>query len=421
MTVPDPTAAETFALLRHHASPAMALSARLSGGGAVEVVADGQYVCLSDGRRLLDFGSYAVTLLGHRPPEVVAAVANQLMAMPTGTRTLANPVTARFAADLTAWLNAPGLRRVWAGCTGADVVEAALKLAWAASGRQAVLAVRGAFHGKTAGALTVTEHRPRTLPPPAVPVEHLDPADESAMQRALTRHGSNVAAFIFEPVQGENGACALPLDRVARWCDEARAAGAFILADEIQCGAYRCLEPSLAVASGCNPDAVLLGKALGGGVLPLSAMVAGERLFAPLLKDPFLHTSTFSGHPLACAAGSAALRALAAHRSHAEALTDRLESGLTALRLAFPQLIIDVSGRGLLRAVHLRTPELAGEVLLEVIRRGLVVSPCLTRPTALRLLPSLAATIDDVDSALRIVDAACRHAASRQVPGPTFT
>lgn len=151
-------AAEAFDQLRRHLSPKLALTGNFAGRGAVEERAEGCRVTLSDGRTVLDFGSYAVTLLGHRHPAAVAAVRRQLDTMPTSTRSLANPVAARAAACLSGYLG-DALPKVYFGLNGADVVEVAVKLARLATGRGRVLAVRGGFHGKSLGALALT-HSP---------------------------------------------------------------------------------------------------------------------------------------------------------------------------------------------------------------------------------------------------------------------
>ncbi|MFR9721949.1 aspartate aminotransferase family protein [Streptomyces sp. MS19] len=402
-------AAEVFDLIRRHQSPRLALTGSFAGRGAVESSAYGCRVTLSDGRTALDFGSYAVTLLGHRHPAVVAAVRDQLDRMPVSTRSLASPVTARAAAALAAYLGG-GLPRVCFGLNGADAVEIAVKLARVATGRGRIVAVRGGFHGKSLGALALT-HSPlyRTgLRGAVVDVVHVPADDAGAVGRAVA--GGEVAAVVFEPVQGENGAGALPVEVLRQWCADAARAGAFVVADEIQCGLRRCGERSVALAEGLPVDAVLLGKPLGGGVLPLSAVVCSEELYAPLAADPFLHSATFAGLPLSCAALPPALAAVEELAAHGRTLAAALDAGLAGLRLRHPGVVAALRGRGLLRGIDLVDARAAGRVVTELAGAGLIVSPCLGRPTTVRLLPPLVAAEADVAEAVALLDGALAEA-----------
>ncbi|MGW4652532.1 aspartate aminotransferase family protein [Kitasatospora sp. NPDC004289] len=405
-------ATEVFDQLRRHLSAKLALTGSFAGRGAVEEAAEGARVTLSDGRRVLDFGSYAVTLLGHRHPEVLAAVRRQLDTMPTATRSLANPVAARAAGLLAAHLGG-ALPKVHFGLNGSDAVEVAVKLARLATGRDRVLAVRGGFHGKSLGALALT-HSPLYrvgLRGCAVEVAHLDPDDPQALARELAT--GPVAALVFEPVQGENGAVPLPPEVLRTWCAAAVEHGAMVIADEIQCGLRRCGEPSLALALGLPVDGVLLGKPLGGGVVPLSALVCSERLYARLDADPFLHSATFGGHPLSCAALPPALELTERLAGHGRTLSARLDDGLARLRARHPEAVREVRGLGLLRGVDLDTPARAGAMVLELAARGLLVSPCLGRPTTIRLLPPLVATEAELAEGLGLLDAALTAVTTR--------
>jgi putrescine aminotransferase len=356
---------------------------------------------------MLDFGSYAVTLVGHRHPDVVRAVRHQLDQMPTSTRVLANPATAALGGRLVGLLQPSRFTRVWLGLNGSDVVEVALKLARVQTGRGRVLAVEGGFHGKTLGALAATwDSRYRRgveylLPP----VTHLPPNDPTAVRREAA--ASDVAALLFEPIQAEGGVRPLFLDTLRAWVADARAAGVFIVADEIQVGLRRCGPTSLAVASGLDPDAVLLGKHLGGGVMPLSAMVCTDKLYEPLLSDPFWHTSTFSGHPLSCAAALASLDVIESLVKRGREVSDRMSSALAELADRHADCIVALRGLGLLWGLEL-APEFAGRILVELTQRGLLISPCLGRPEVLRLLPPMVTSDTQVDGAARILDAACR-------------
>jgi len=399
-------ASTTLERARRRFAPGLVLGQKLAAGGAVEQSAQGARVLLSDGREALDFGSYAVTLLGHRHPAIIAAVEAQLRSMPTSTRSLANPTVAEFADELVEFVGHPSLQRVWFGSDGADAVEFALKLTRLATGRARILAVQGGYHGKSIGALAATWN-PRfraALLGTVSAVTHLDPSDPGAARRELA-HG-DVAALIYEPIQGEGGVRPLPSATLAKWVTDVRAAGAMVVADEIQVGLRRCGPRVVCLADGLAPDAVLLGKALGGGVMPLSAAVCSEALFAPLRKDPFLHTSTFGGHPLACAAGRAALRVIDELAPQAADRATQFGAGLNALAARHGDLVREVRGRGLLRGLVLSSKAVAGAVLVELGQRLLIVSPCLSEPETIRLLPPMVASADDVDEALAILDSA---------------
>ncbi|MCA1224285.1 aspartate aminotransferase family protein [Streptomyces sp. 8L] len=408
----QPQPADPFDLIRRHLSPKLALTGSFAGRGATEASADGCRVTLSDGRTALDFGSYAVTLLGHRHPAVLAAVRAQLAAMPPSTRSLANPFAARAAARLAGYVADAGtgerpLPKVYFGLNGADAVEVAVKLARLATGRGRVLAVRGGFHGKSLGALGLT-HSPlyRTgLLGTGTDVVHIDAGDADAVRREAA-DGPGVAAVVFEPVQGENGAAVLEPDVLRRWCEDAHGHGAFAVADEIQCGLRRCGEPSVALAAGLPVDAVLVGKPLGGGVVPLSAVVCAEEMYEPLAADPFLHSATFGGHPLSCAALDPALTAIEELAGHGAVLASALDGALTELAARHPGVVGAVRGRGLLRGIDFTSARAAGAVVVELAGAGLLVSPCLGRPTTVRLLPPLVSTEADVARAAEILDAA---------------
>ncbi|MDV7222440.1 aspartate aminotransferase family protein [Streptomyces prunicolor] len=412
MTTTIGAPSDTFDLIRRHLSPRLALTGSFAGRGATEVSGDGCRVTLSDGRTALDFGSYAVTLLGHRHPDVLAAVRAQLDTMPTSTRSLANPTAARAAAQLAEYFQ-QALPKVYFGLNGADAVEVAGKLARLATGRGRVVAVEGGFHGKSLGALALT-HSPlfrRGLLGTSVDVVHVSPDDPGAVLREV--RGGEVAAVVFEPVQGENGAAVLSVDVLRQWCADAARYGTFTIADEIQCGLRRCGERSVALAAGLPVDAVLVGKPLGGGVVPLSALVCSEELYAPLSADPFLHSATFGGHPLSCAALPAALTAIEGAAEHGARLAAVLDRALAELAVRHGELVAGIRGRGLLRGIDFTSPGVAGSVVVELAGAGLLVSPCLGRPGTVRLLPPLISTEADIAEAADILDTAIGVAGRR--------
>lgn len=395
-----------FRSARSRLAPGLVLGQKLTGRGAWEQSASGSWIELSNGRRMLDFGSYAVPLFGHRHPEVTAAVHDQLDRMPTSTRVLANPCVVELAERLMHILSPSALSRVWFGLNGCDAVEVALKLARAATGRSRILAVEGAFHGKSLGALAATSN-PRYRDPVGfvlAPATHL-PLEPDAVRKEVAK--GDVAALIFEPIQGEGGVVPLEPKLLRRWCHDARDAGVFVVSDEIQVGLGRCGPMSLAHQEGIEPDAVLFGKALGGGVMPLSAAVCTEQLFAPMIHDPFFHSSVFSGHPLSCAAGLVAVDLVDRLSPSIRAAEHALAERLAAFISSWPDLFLEYRGRGLLWGIECIEPKVAGQFLMEVNGAGLLVSPCLSRPEVIRLLPPATVGLQELEFAFAaLADAA---------------
>lgn len=415
MTGISNTAGKTLRDAASHLVPGIAERHRAMGRGAVEVSGAGAEVTLSDGRTVLDFGSYAVALFGHRPARVVEAVRDALDSMPTTTKVLANPYSAALAARLVNLLDPGRLTRVWLGLNGADAVEVALKLAIAQTGRPALLAVEKGFHGKSMGALAATADPARRAAVSAFlgDARHIPP-DADAVARAAA--DAPFAALIVEPVQGEGGGVALPSDLLRRWRADAREAGAFFISDEIQCGFRRCGAPSLAVQYGLEPDAVLLGKPLGGGVMPLSAAVCTPELFAPLLDDPFFHSATFSGHPLSCAAGLAALDLLDDLAEHFDQVATALTAGIAEVAKQHPEVVAAGRATGLLGALQFTTPEGAGLALLEASRRGLLLAQCVSDTCVVRVMPPVVTTEEQMASALAALHATCESVTRRTSP-----
>lgn len=359
-------------------------------GLSVEVRSEGCFVFDQDGDAYLDCGGYSVFLLGHRHPRVVDAVRGQLDRHPLATRVLLSAELARAAETLAARAPA-GLDYVVFTNSGAEAVEAGIKLARTA-GRDRLISTLGGFHGKTMGALSVTgrSHYRDAFQPLLPDVEFVPYGDIDRMAAALSTHGHR-SAVILEPVQGESGVVIPPdgyLVGVRRLCDRH---GALLILDEIQTGLGRLGSWWGADREHVTPDILLVGKALGGGVMPVGAAVTGAATFATLNRDPFLHTSTFAGSPLATAAVTAALGAI-----HDEGIVDRArvlgDSILRELRrilfASCSDLIVDVRGRGLLIGIEFRQEHVAGDFIHELLRRRVVLANSLNAFSVARLTPA---------------------------------
>jgi len=383
-------ALDVDAAYRRHLSAGRArLSALL--GGQVEVAAEGCLVTDAEGDAYLSCGGYGAFLLGHGHPRVVAAVQEQAARRALATRLFLDPVQAA-AAEALAALAPAGLDHVYFGTSGADAVEAALKLA-RLHGRRWLIGTHGGFHGKTAGALSVSGNP--VLREPFAPlldqVLHVPFGDAGAIEHALERVGRDAACVVVEPMQAEGGV-QLPspgyLTAVAGAC---RAHGALLVLDEIATGLGRVGAWWECEREGVVPDMLLVGKALGGGVVPVGAVLASPAAFAPFGRDPFIHSATFAGAPLVMAGVRATLAALAEEDvpARADALGRRLIAGLrAALAGAVAEgIVVDVRGRGLLIGIELASPALAGDFEYELVARRVIPNHCLNHHSVVRLTP----------------------------------
>lgn len=409
---------EILGAYRRHLSSGRVTLAQLLGG-IVEARSSGSRVYDLEGKPYLDCGGYGVFLLGHRHPAVVDAVRRQLDRHPLATNLLPEPQLAEAAQRLAA-VTPPGLDKVYFSTSGAEAVEAALKLA-RAHGNRSLIAMRGGYHGKTLGALSATCNPVYQDPfRPLFPVEFVPFGDVAALQRALDLVPD--AAVLLEPVQGEGGVVIPPagyLEEVRVLCTEHRA---LLIADEIQTGLGRLGTWWGVSLAGVVPDILLAGKVLSGGVVPVAAAVATAEVFEPFSADPAQTTTTFAGAPLAMAAATATLKVLAQDGliERAAHLGDQLLAGIRAVLTAeIPHLVREVRGRGLLIGIELAAPDLVIELVLELLERGVLVNHSAQATTVLRLTPPAILDDDDVTSILSALSDASQSVRSRL--GATYT
>ena len=397
---------DTLGHYRRHISQGAAVIAESAGAG-VEVRSEGSRVWDDQGRCYLDCGGYGVFLLGHRHPAVVAAVHAQLDRNPLATRALLSAELGTAAARLAQ--TAPdGLEHVYFASTGAEAVETGLKLARAA-GRRRVIAMSGGFHGKTLGALSVTDRplfqRPfRPLLPEVTTVRYGDPA---ALAQALAADGEP-ACVILEPVQGEGGVRIPPDGYLAAVADLCEQAGAFLIIDEIQTGLGRLGGTWWACErEGVCPDLLLAGKSLGGGCVPVSAVIGTQQAFRPLDRNPRLHTSTFAGSPLAMAAVVATVETIERERlpERAEQLGAMLMAGLAD----FPgrsEPVQEIRGRGLLIGIEMSTPSHATALAAALLENGIITAPPLGNDSVVRMTPPAILSQDEAGEVIGALERA---------------
>lgn len=406
--------ADTVDACRRHLGSGRAALGQLLGG-AVEAESQGAWVTAVDGRRYLDFGGYGVFILGHRHPAVVAAVHRQLDRHPLATRVFLEPVSARAAAAL-AQATPPGLEFVQFLNSGTEATEAALKLA-RANGYGALVSASRGFHGKTMGALSVTANPLYQQPfAPLLPdVTHVPYGDIAALRGALAARAGR-ACLVLEPVLGEGGVVIPPDGYLAAAAQACREYGGFLIIDEIQTGLGRLGTWWGITPERLTPDVLLVGKGLSGGVVPVAAMVATAEAFQPFDRDPFLHSSTFGGSPLACAAALAAIEVIGQEEivPRAAALGTRLlDLVRDACQRHLPGHTVEVRGRGLLLGVEFHDPGTVGEVALALMSRGVVVNHSLNAASVLRLTPPAVLTGTELELFAERFDGALASVAGR--------
>jgi 4-aminobutyrate aminotransferase len=376
----------------------------------VPVRGDGLTVEDIDGNLFLDFAAgIAVTSTGHAHPRVVGAIKEQAADLiHFSASDFYLPIyaeTCQRIAEITPV--AGGRARAYLGNSGAEVVEAAIKLARHATRRPYVVAFLGAFHGRTYGAVSLTASKakyhagfgpmlPGVFHAPFGRVEDLHWFDEVLFDKLAP--ASEIAAIIVEPIQGEGGYL-VPEDGFLQGlraiCDEH---GILLIADEIQSGAGRTGTMWAIEQWGVKPDILLTAKGIASG-MPLGAMVAR----ADILESwgAGAHGSTYGGNPIACAAALATIDLLQDGLVHNAATRGRQAmAGLGPLRDRYPSLVRDVRGRGLMLGIEFDTPEHAEEVQWACFERGLLVLEC--GKSAVRMSPALTVSEAEMATALRI-------------------
>jgi 4-aminobutyrate aminotransferase len=373
-----------------------------------------------DGNRFLDFtAGIAVTNVGHSHPKVVAAIrrqANRLIHM-SGTDFYYVPQV-RLAERLAALAPGPGEKRVFFTNSGAEAIEAALKLARRHTGRNRVMAFMNAFHGRTYGAMSLSGSKPmqrRGFSPLVPDIHHARYGDLESV-RALIRTvcpPDELAAIFVEPIQGEGGYIVPPADFVPglrQLCDEH---GVLLVFDEIQSGMGRTGKMFASEHWGVAGDILCMAKGIANG-LPLGAIVARESVMD---WPSGSHASTFGGNPVACAASLATIRLLEKrYIANANERGRQLREGLAALveRYSF---IREVRGLGLMIGLEIQSatgdpaPGLRDELIELAFQRGLLLLPC--GPSTIRFCPPLCLTARQVEIGLQLLSASMEAAANR--------
>jgi putrescine aminotransferase len=391
----------TYEQYQKHVNPKLVGLLRLTGLDVVEDHAEGCYIYDTAGKRYLDFlGLYGTMGVGHRHPYVIEAVKRQLDKMPMPAKVMMTRGYAQLAERLTQLV--PGnIQYLFLGNSGAEAVEGAIKIARAATGKKKIISAKNGFHGKTMGALSLTPKAGYQDPfrPLMSGVAHVPFGDADALEREMD---ADTAAVILEPIQGEGGINLPPVGYFKAVREMTRAKGVVLIADEIQSGMGRTGKFLAIEHEGVEPDMVTLAKSLGGGVMPIGAFMATPELWTPFDVDPKVHSSTFGGNPLACAAALATLDVIEQEGllENARVQGDYLMQELEHIRAAYPYFLKEVRGKGLMIGVEFHDSDVGALFIGEMSARGVLTAFGLNQQEMMRLEPPLTVARDQVNECL---------------------
>ncbi|MDR7081572.1 acetylornithine aminotransferase [Arthrobacter ginsengisoli] len=378
----------------------------------------------ADGKEYLDLlGGIAVNALGHAHPFVTSVISSQLATLGHVSNFFTSPTQIALAEKLLEITRAPAGSKVFFANSGTEAVEAAFKLARRNNGtspdgaagstgrentakpRTRIIALEGAFHGRTMGALALTAKEAYRAPFAPLPggVEHVPFGDIDALRSAVDE---TVAAVFLEPIQGEAGVLPLPDGYLKAAREATSAAGALLILDEVQTGIGRTGKWLASEDAGIVPDAVTLAKGLGGG-FPIGALVT----FGPdtsALLTAGQHGTTFGGNPVATAAALATLHVLENQRilDHVRTVGEHLRSGLATING-----ITAVRGEGLLIGFDLDA-DIAPAVVTAGLEAGFIVNS--PGPHTIRLAPPLILSTEQADRFLAALPALLQTAKDAQ-------
>jgi putrescine aminotransferase len=353
------------------------------------------------GREYIDcLGGYGIFSAGINHPRIVKAVQDQMGRMALNSQELLEPWRAGLARLLAA--TAPGdLNCCFFINNGTDAIEGAIKLARLYTRRNTFLSTLGGFHGKSLGALSLMGKASFREPflGALQDVRFAPYGDARALEQEFMKAeavGTPIAAFVVEPVQGEAGAVVPPDDYLPRARELCTRYGALLVADEIQTGMGRTGKLWGVDHWNVEPDILCLGKSLGGGVMPLSAFISTSAIWEVLIPNPILHSTTFGGNPIACAAGIAAITVTLEEDLPGQAASkgEFLLKELAALRSRYPSVLSGVRGKGLLIGLEFPSDAVGYQCAGALFRRGVLVAGTYSRARTIRIEPPLGIPVD---------------------------
>jgi putrescine aminotransferase len=353
------------------------------------------------GREYIDcLGGYGIFSAGVNHPRVVKAVTDQIQRMALNSQELLEPwraALARVLAEVT-----PGeLQNSFFINNGTDAIEGAIKLTRLYTGRSTFISTLGGFHGKTMGSLSLMGKASFREPFQSglQDVRFVPYGDADALEvefRRCDAVGIRIAGVVLEPVQGEAGGIVPPDEYLPRARELCTRYGALLIADEIQTGMGRTGKLWGVDHWNVVPDIMCLGKSIGGGVMPLSAFISTPHIWEVMIPNPIIHSTTFGGNPLACAAGLAAIQVTLEEDLPGQAASkgEFLLRELGCLQQKYPQVLQAAHGKGLLIGMEFPVQEIGWKVASGLFKRGVLVAGTYSKAQVIRIEPALGIATD---------------------------
>ena len=347
--------------------------------------------------------AYSALNFGHRHPEIVAAAKAQLDRVTLTSRAFHNDLLGEFCGKLA---SLTGKDMILPMNTGAEAVETAIKTArrWGAmvkgvpDGRQRIVCCAGNFHGRTVTVISMStdETARKGFAPFTEGFDIIPYGDAEALDRAVT---PDTVAFLVEPIQGEAGVIVPPEGYLSAVREICTRRGILMIADEVQTGFARTGDMFACGHEGVTPDVYILGKALGGGIMPVSAIAADRDILG--VYEPGSHGSTFGGNPLACAVALKVMEIVVrdGYPEMARRKGEKLSAAIAGIR---NDEIVDVRGRGLMIGVEFSVP--AAPYVAKLIENGVLAKE--THERTIRFAPPVNIPEEELDEAIERIKTA---------------
>lgn len=374
---------------------------------------EGSYFYDLNGEEFIDcLGGFGIFMCGHRNPEILKTVKNQLDRQALHSQELIDPLRG-YLGKILANITPGDLQYCFFTNGGAEAVEMAIKLARIAKGGGYYISTVNGFHGKSMGAISVGGKDTYRTPylPLVQQVQHVEYGNAEDMRKViknLIAVGEKVAGVILEPIQGEAGIIVPPkgyLKEVRKICDEFDIC---MILDEIQTGMGRTGTMFRCEAEDVVPDILTYGKAFGGGIMPITGIIARPNLWVKEIQDnPWLLGSpTFGGNPLACSAALATIKYMIDYDIPKQAAEkgEYLITALNGLAKKYPNIIEEVRGVGLMIGIEFYTSEIGYLISKGMFKRKVMIAGTLVNSKTIRFEPAATISYEDLDKVIERLD-----------------